>query len=148
MANKMLLECVDRSIREVMENDQPFGGITVVFSGDWRQCLPIVPRGGKAEIMAATMKSSNLWRVAIVHKLTENMRLRTGGEDYADFANWLMRVGNGTEVTYPEVGEGMIRIPDANRSQVATLQEFCDEIFPDIKGIGKSVFYFITTREH
>ena len=69
MANKMLLECVDRSIREVMENDQPFGGITVVFSGDWRQCLPIVPRGGKAEIMAATMKSSNLWRAAIVHKV-------------------------------------------------------------------------------
>ena len=134
MANKMLLECVDRSIREVVDDDRPFGGITVVFSGDWRQCLPIVPRGGKAEIMAATMKSSHLWKIAIVHKLTENMRLRSGGEDYAAFANWLMRVGNGTEVTHPAEGEDMVQIPPSNLSSAANLQEFLDEIFPDIKG--------------
>lgn len=28
------------------------------------------------------------------------------------FAQWLLRLGNGTERTYPDVGEGMIKIPE------------------------------------
>ena len=36
MADKLIYECIDRSFRRVKEKDEPFGGITCVFSGDWR----------------------------------------------------------------------------------------------------------------
>ena len=38
---------MDRSLRILRgepdkPSDKPFGGITLVLSGDWRQCLPVV----------------------------------------------------------------------------------------------------------
>ena len=81
------------------------------------------------------MKNSVLWESAIVHKLTVNMRLLTGGEDYAWFANWLLRVGEGREKTYPDVGEDMIKIPDQLRSKAKNTDEFLEEIFPGINDV-------------
>jgi hypothetical protein len=34
----------------------------MLFSGDWRQILPVVIKGGKAEILKATLKASPLWQ--------------------------------------------------------------------------------------
>ena len=51
MANKLLLECVDRSLRDILKSNRPFAGITTIFSGDWRQCLPI----GKPNIFFQTL---------------------------------------------------------------------------------------------
>ena len=34
MSNKQHIECVDRSLRDILKVDRPFGGITVVFGGD------------------------------------------------------------------------------------------------------------------
>ena len=45
MGNKLIYECIDRSLRFIRENDKPFGKLTVLFSGDWRQILPVVKRG-------------------------------------------------------------------------------------------------------
>ena len=81
------------------------------------------------------MKNSVLWEPAIVHKLTVNMRLLTGGEDYAWFANWLLRVGEGREKTYPEVGEDMIKIPDQLKAKAKNTDEFLEEIFPGINDV-------------
>ena len=33
---------VDRSLRDILKVDKPFGGIPVVFGGDPRQILPVV----------------------------------------------------------------------------------------------------------
>ena len=32
-------EAVDRTLQDVLNNEKPFGGITVVFGGDFRQIL-------------------------------------------------------------------------------------------------------------
>ena len=37
------LQCFDKLIKEIMNNQEPFGGKTVVLSGDFRQTLPVVP---------------------------------------------------------------------------------------------------------
>ena len=42
MSNKQHIECVDRSLRDILKVDKPFGGITVVFGGDPRQILPVI----------------------------------------------------------------------------------------------------------
>ena len=62
MGDRRLFETVDRTLRNLLEQQhKPFGGITVVVSGDWRQCLPVVPKGTPAQIMAHTLKKSDLW---------------------------------------------------------------------------------------
>ena len=66
IGDRYLYECLDRSFRNTRKNDQPFGGITVVFSGDWHQCLPVVPGGGPADIIRQTLKRSYLWPKVIL----------------------------------------------------------------------------------
>ena len=39
------VDCVDRSLRDIMKVDKPFGGIVVVFAGDPQQILPVVCHG-------------------------------------------------------------------------------------------------------
>ncbi len=49
-------------------SEKPFGGIIMVFSGDWRQILTVVPHGSRTEIVERCLKSSYLWRnVKILH---------------------------------------------------------------------------------
>ncbi|KAG5561726.1 hypothetical protein RHGRI_004691 [Rhododendron griersonianum] len=43
MAKRWEIESVDRSLRDVMSNDIIFGGKSIVFGGDFRQVLPVVP---------------------------------------------------------------------------------------------------------
>ena len=69
----------------------PFGGKTIVLGGDFRQCLPVVLRGQRADIVQASIKFSYLWKYARVLKLTTNMRLAEGQIEYRDF---LLKIGN------------------------------------------------------
>ncbi|RVE51488.1 hypothetical protein evm_003889 [Chilo suppressalis] len=78
MAHRKGVEAVDRTLRDIRQNDRPMGGITVLFCGDFRQTLPVIPRGTRADEVRACLKSSYLWRdIQSVH-LTINMRVRTG----------------------------------------------------------------------
>ena len=47
-----------------------------MISGDWRQVLPVVPRGNRSKIVRSTIKSSPLWENVEVLSLTENMRVK------------------------------------------------------------------------
>ncbi|KAG6463394.1 hypothetical protein O3G_MSEX013848 [Manduca sexta] len=78
MAHRKGVEAVDRTLRDIRQNDRPMGGITVLFCGDFRQTLPVIPRGTRADEVRACLKSSYLWHdIQWVH-LTINMRVRTG----------------------------------------------------------------------
>ncbi|XP_050531021.1 ATP-dependent DNA helicase pif1-like [Daktulosphaira vitifoliae] len=51
------LRVADRLLRDVMNvPDTPFGGKPVLFAGDFRQTLPIVKRGSRAQIVSATIR--------------------------------------------------------------------------------------------
>ena len=45
------LEALDRTLRDVMEDEHPFGSKTIVLSGDIRQCLPGVPGASRVGIV-------------------------------------------------------------------------------------------------
>ena len=60
MATRKMINCIDRTLREVLDESKPFGGITTIFSGDWRQCLPVVPRASKAQILFETIKEADV----------------------------------------------------------------------------------------
>lgn len=49
MADRKVYETVDHTFQDIQENNRKFGGITVIFSGDWQQILPVIRRGGITE---------------------------------------------------------------------------------------------------
>lgn len=72
----------------------------MVFGGDFRQILPIIPRGSRAEVVNATINSSYLWRHVQVLKLMKNMRLLNIADQsklvaLKEFSEWVAIVGDG-----------------------------------------------------
>ena len=84
MENKFCFEALDRTLRDILrlkyENstDKPFGGLTIVFGGDFRQILPVIPKGTRADILDASLNSSCLWPFFKIYELKQNMRLCCG----------------------------------------------------------------------
>ena len=85
--------------------DRPFGGKTIVFGGDFRQVLPVVRKGTRGQIIDAALRSSYLWKGMRQLRLVSNMRAHNDPW----FADYLLRVGNGTEEADEE---GNIRLPE------------------------------------
>lgn len=106
MLKRQAFEAVDRSIRDVMKSVsaskfyQPFGGITVLLGGDFRQILPVIPRGSRYDIVSSSINRSYLWDYVRVHVLRKNMRLNRGNSDEENldieaFSNWVLAIGDG-----------------------------------------------------
>ena len=61
MAPREALECVDMLLRDVSQNDMPFGGKVLVLGGDFRQVLPVMPHCAREDIVGHSIKAHNLW---------------------------------------------------------------------------------------
>ena len=55
-------EAVEDSLQDLLQNPFLFGGITILFVGDFRQILPVVVRGSRAQIVGVSLRKSKLWR--------------------------------------------------------------------------------------
>ncbi|CAN6299497.1 unnamed protein product [Urochloa humidicola] len=106
MTKRQAIEALDNSLRDIMANENlPFGGKTVVFGGDFRQVLPVVRKGSRAQIVDASLRRSYLWEEMHHVKLMRNMRVQ--GDPW--FADYLLRICGGIE----EVNaDGEVRLPD------------------------------------
>ncbi|KAF8113549.1 hypothetical protein N665_0048s0010 [Sinapis alba] len=117
MMSKHCYEALDRTLCDIMKttDGRPFGGKVVVFGGDFRQILPVIPRRNRADIVMATLKSSYLWKHCKVLHLTKNMRLFSKpnsreAEEIKQFSDWILDVGDG-KINEPNSGKAMIDIP-------------------------------------
>jgi len=61
MAKKKMVEAFDLLLRDLMETNTLFGGKIVVFSGDFRQNLPVVRSGKKEDFMCESLVCSEIW---------------------------------------------------------------------------------------
>ncbi|KAG3138760.1 hypothetical protein PC128_g25503 [Phytophthora cactorum] len=117
MAHRHAFEAVDRSLRDLMDNDdEPFGGKMFVLSGDFRQILPVVVRGTPAQTIDACLKSSTLWPKFQQLHLRENMRVMSAqnestATELAEFSEFLLQVGEGSHEINPALGSNCIKIP-------------------------------------
>ncbi|MEO1495504.1 MAG: hypothetical protein AAFV19_25505, partial [Pseudomonadota bacterium] len=136
MTNKLCFEALDRTLRRVLEVDAPFGGKVVIFLGDFRQCLPVVKRGRRFQVVDAALKKSRvIWPHVKVRRLTKNMRVElSGGEDQAElrrFAEFLLRVGDGALTNVPDLGIDWVKIDDHLRC-VDTPDSLIQEVYGDL----------------
>ncbi|XP_052171592.1 uncharacterized protein LOC127787570 [Diospyros lotus] len=93
MQHRHCVEAVDRTLRDICDSEKPFGGITVVLGGDFRQILPVIPKGVREQIVNASLRHSVLWKHIHILTLDLNMRLNHEGRENANFANFLMEIG-------------------------------------------------------
>ena len=61
MCHRYSIEALDKSLQDIMHNNNPFGGKVIVFCGDFRQILLVVPRGNRSDIVHATLNASYIW---------------------------------------------------------------------------------------
>ncbi|KAJ1273706.1 hypothetical protein BS78_05G005300 [Paspalum vaginatum] len=121
MANRNCFEALDKSLRDILRfthkdsENRPFGGMTVVLGGDFRQILPVVPKGQREHILNASIKRSYLWKHFEVFSLTKNMRLKSMSNDTAEqqevkeFAEWIINIGDGKSAS--DEGDEWVQIP-------------------------------------
>ncbi|KAI3735183.1 hypothetical protein L6452_14673 [Arctium lappa] len=102
MNDRKCFEAVDKTLRDILnEPTHPFGGKSVLLGGDFRQTLPIKPKGIKMDIIAASIVESSLWKHFNIHKLSQNMRLHRPNltseekEKVSEFSSWLLKIGDG-----------------------------------------------------
>lgn len=92
MQHRFCVETVDRSLQDIRDCSKPFGRITVVLRGDFRQILPVIPRGFREDIVGATLRRSALWKYVEALTLSKNMRLNSEDSDTAEFSSYLEQV--------------------------------------------------------
>ncbi|XP_021775583.1 uncharacterized protein LOC110739432 [Chenopodium quinoa] len=100
MAKKQNIESLDLLLQDLCQNNVLFGGKIVVFGGDFRQVLPVVPQKTMKEAVETSIVTSYVWPKFIKFKLTKNIRAR---EDLL-YSAFLLALGNGdlqdTEVAF------------------------------------------------
>ncbi|CAJ2679218.1 unnamed protein product [Trifolium pratense] len=146
MMNKLCFECVDRFLRDIMEKKhplnkyKPFGGITVVLGGDFRQILPVIRRGSRQDIVSSAINSSKLWAHCTVMRLNVNMRLAASSipaeqKEIADFGKWILSIGDGDDNADGD-GQSNIKIPEDLLITDTTnpLMSLVDFVYPNFLG--------------
>ncbi|KAI5593278.1 hypothetical protein BDE02_03G003900 [Populus trichocarpa] len=159
MNNRCCFKALDRSLRDVLTNgndlpnDKPFGGKSILLGGDFRQILPVIPRGTKEDIVHASLCSSVLWSKFKVLTLTENMRLSSNGlsndqkKELAIFANWILAIGDGTQhdALFPDDSDAsMIKIPQDLLLEPGSnpILAIVSAVYPSIRDINIDPCYF------
>jgi hypothetical protein len=88
------IDAVDRTLRDIKENQRPFGGCTMVFVGDMQQLLPI-HRFAK-DPAAYCLKMCDWYPWATILQLTVNVRV-----DDDTWAHFVAQIGAGSSACFP-----------------------------------------------
>lgn len=93
MGPKYALEIINKKLKEIMKNDELFGGKIMILGGDFKQVLPIKKGGTRSEVVDLSIKHSKLWKYFRIMKLEKNMR---ADPNELQFAQDLLEIGNGS----------------------------------------------------
>ena len=149
MQGKYAFECLDRTLRDIMKSvsvsraAKPFGGITFVMGGDFRQILPVIPGGDRGDIVSECIINSYLWEECKLFKLITNMRLNAGNSNVEmmrskSFAQWVLDIGDGK---IDPAGDGSsdndfsINVPPEYCivSDSSTIDDLICTVYPDLE---------------
>lgn len=66
MTNRYVLESLDRSLKDILDCYAPFRGKVMVLGGNFRQVLPAIKKGTKAQMISECIIKSPLWAITKV----------------------------------------------------------------------------------
>lgn len=127
MTQRFSFEALDKTLRDILgyineENkDRVFGGVTVLLGGDFRQILPVIPKGKRADVLNACINRSQLCKSCKVFTLTQSMRVNEYKADgnidirKQEINKWVLNVGNGilpAKIKESEEEPTWIKIPE------------------------------------
>ena len=123
MLNKMVIESIDRSLQDIRNIPNPFGGIPVIMAGDYKQCLPIVPGQGRDGISSSVLTRSYLWPFTTICTLKISMRLRPGLEQWHQY---LEDIGNG------KLNNALDDVELQHVNITSNINDLISHVFPDL----------------
>ncbi|XP_035830063.1 uncharacterized protein LOC110944792 [Helianthus annuus] len=148
MNHKHAFEALDRTMKDVFKCEMTFGGKVMVFGGDFRQILPVVPNGSRRDIVNASITSSYIWSTCKVRTLTKNMRLTVGAntsdiDEIKAFADWLLDLGEG-KIGDSDDCEVVIDIPEdlLIKCSEDPMSDLIDFVHPSLLQLYKDKDYF------
>ena len=144
MAHRYQMEALDRTLRDITDINRPFGGKIMVLSGDFRQCLPVIPNASRAEIIGAALNRSPLWENFQIMQLKENMRVQLSKDPEAEsFDHFALKLGNGEEkivdeTDYVEIPEEMCMEIKENslndlHAEKDSMSKLADHVYPGLE---------------
>lgn len=127
MQHRHIVEAVNRTLQDVRNSQKLFGGLSIVFGGDFQQTLPVIVKGSRPQIVGACLQRSAIWKELAMLKLKINMRL---GQDLAErnFAQWQLDVGHG-KLTDDDF---TITLPEYFKCAENKLDSLVETIYPGI----------------
>jgi ATP-dependent DNA helicase PIF1 len=136
MQSRWCIEAVNRSLQFLMNKPGiPFGGKLMVFGGDFRQVLPVLPKGSRSAIVSMIIKNSHLWdKVKVLH-LTINERVNRSGNSIGakEYSEYLLNIGEGKVPTVNSLGSSMIRMQDNLVHPNQNVEDFIRWCYPDFQ---------------
>ncbi|XP_040381099.1 uncharacterized protein LOC121054713 [Oryza brachyantha] len=148
MTHRQCFEALDWTLRDILSEVDPpnavvpFGGKPIVLGGDFKQILPVVPKGSRSSIVNASIVNSYLWKHVTLLTLNINMRLLNTTlssekrKELQEFGEFILAVGNGTinvTATANDASPCWITIPDdlLVRTDGDKIAAIVYEVYPD-----------------
>ncbi|XP_074293142.1 uncharacterized protein LOC141620077 [Silene latifolia] len=132
MAKKENIQAVNLLLQDVCSSTVLFGGKIVVFGGDFRQVLPVLPHRTQQEVVGASIVSSEIWPSLQKFQLTENIRARADPE----FSDSLLKLENGD---LQNTEDGYVKLPPElilqSTCDPCPLQVVVDVVFPEVNQV-------------
>ena len=131
MSPKEAVDGADALLRDLTGDGRWFGGKVVLFAGDFRQVLPVMPHASRDEIVAHSLRFHTLWRENLVNEFSLKGNARALADEA--YAKYLLTVGDGAASVHAEVTPCVIELPP----QICAPQhwgkkELIDHVFPDL----------------
>ncbi|XP_035837311.1 uncharacterized protein LOC110893612 [Helianthus annuus] len=117
MMQKFAFEALDKTLRDILgfcsttNRERAFGGMPILLGGDFRQILPVIPKGKREDVVQACINKSYLWKNCELFTLHRSMRVNeytsTGVVDIERqrFNKWLLEIGDGIVPSKAKEGE-------------------------------------------
>ena len=101
MKTNHALDAINHLFQTMMKKrNVPYGGKVLLLGGDFRQCLPVVRHGNPVRVTESTIRNNGTWPLFRQLRLVQNMRTAADSQDYAE---WLIKLGNGTLEVEPRL---------------------------------------------
>ncbi|GBL90191.1 hypothetical protein AVEN_130315-1 [Araneus ventricosus] len=130
ISHRRAVEALNRTMKDINNNQSIMGGMVVLMAGDFRQILPVITRGTPADEINACLKASPLWEHVKKFNLTTKMRVQPFNDtESGQYAATLLKIFKGRFKTDPN---GMITLNGGFCKIAPITEELIRKVYPEL----------------